>query len=101
MASSFTTSLRLEIQGTGENRASWGNKTNTNLDMIEEAISGFKTITLGDVANTILTKVNAGTDQSRPMFLNFNGAITADRYVTIATVSKVFFVFNGTNGGKN
>ncbi len=97
MASTFTTSLGLEIQATGENRASWGAKTNTNLSLVEEAISGLKTIAMAD-ADMTLTKVNAGTDQSRPMFLRFTGTLTAGRTVTIPTVSKFYFMQNSTGG---
>jgi hypothetical protein len=98
MASTYTTSLGLELQATGENRASWGSKTNTNLSLIEEALSAMKTIPMTD-ADMTLTKVNAGTDQSRPMFLRFTGTTTAVRKVSIPTVSKFFFMENATTGG--
>lgn len=100
MASTYTTSLGLEIQATGENRASWGSKTNTNLSLIEEAISTLKVITVPD-ADITLSKVNAGTDQSRPAMLRFGGALTANRTVTIPTVSKFYFMQNNTDGSKN
>ena len=39
MASTFTTRLRLEKQATGENANTWGDKTNTNFDLIDESIN--------------------------------------------------------------
>ena len=41
MASTFTTRLRLEKQATGENANTWGDKTNTNFDLIDESINGY------------------------------------------------------------
>ena len=100
MASTYTTNLGFEIQATGENRASWGQKTNTNLSLVEEAISGLKSIAMSD-ADMTLTKLNAGTDQSRPMFLKFTGILTAGRTITIPTVSKFYFMQNATEGSFN
>jgi hypothetical protein len=100
MPSTYTTSLRLEIQATGENRASWGTKANANFNMLEEGLSGLKIITMTD-ANLTLTKVNAATDQSRPMFLRFNGTLTQNRSVVIPSVTKLYFLQNATTGGKN
>ena len=41
MASTFTTRLRLEKHATGENANTWGDKTNTNFDLIDESINGY------------------------------------------------------------
>jgi hypothetical protein len=100
MASTYTTNLGLELQATGENRASWGSKTNTNLTLIEEALSAMKTVAMAD-ADITLSKISGGTDQSRPMFLRFTGTLTAGRMVTIPTVSKFYFMQNSTTGGFN
>ena len=64
MPSTFSPELRLELQANGENSSTWGTKTNTNLQLIEDAISGMASIaTTG--GTTTLTEVNGGTDQSR------------------------------------
>lgn len=100
MASTYTTNLRLELQGTGENRGAWGTKANNAYSLLEEAVAGAKTIAMSD-ANLTLTSVQGGTDQSRPMFLKFTGVLTNHRTVTIPTVSKMYFVQNGTTGNFN
>ena len=41
MASSYSSDLKLELMVTGENAGTWGDKTNTNLNLIQQAISGF------------------------------------------------------------
>jgi hypothetical protein len=100
MASTYTTNLRLELQGTGENRGAWGTKANNAYSLLEEAVAGAKTIAMSD-ANLTLTSVQGATDQSRPMFLKFTGTLTNHRTITIPTVSKMYFVQNGTTGNFN
>ena len=99
MPSTFSTNLRLEIQATGENRGSWGNKANAaGFSLLEEAIAGNVTVAMTD-ANKTLTPVNGATDQARPMFIKFTGALTAGRTITIPSVSKLYVMLNSTTGG--
>ena len=46
MTSSYSTDLKLELMVTGENAGTWGDKTNTNLNVIQQAIAGFEQVTL-------------------------------------------------------
>ena len=46
MASSFSTDLKLELMVTGENAGTWGDNTNNNLNLIQQAIAGLKQVTL-------------------------------------------------------
>lgn len=100
MASTYTTNLRLELQGTGENRGAWGSKANKSFELLEEAVAGAKTIALADADKT-LTSVQGNTDESRPMILRFTGILTNHRTITIPTVSKIYLVQNGTTGNFN
>lgn len=101
MPSTYSTRLRLELIGTGEQTGSWGNTTNINLGtLIEESISGIASVTVADSASpTALTSVNGGTDQARQMIINLTGGLTAAREVTCPNVQKLYFVRNGTSGG--
>ena len=40
MASSYSADLKLELMLTGENSGTWGDKTNTNLKLIQQAVAG-------------------------------------------------------------
>jgi hypothetical protein len=42
MASTYSTDLKLELMATGENSGTWGTKTNTNLNLLQQAIAGFQ-----------------------------------------------------------
>lgn len=98
MPSSYSTSLRLELQATGENRNSWGTKNNTNLSLIESAIAGFQPIDM-DNNDITLTTSNGANDQARKMMVYLYGTNSAVKSVTIPTVSKVYILINATTGG--
>src|SRR5215471_11554639 len=100
MASTYSTNLRIELQGTGDHRASWGAVANTGYTLLEEAISKLATVNIAD-ANVTLTAVNGASDQARPLMIVFTGTLTADRTVTIPPVSKFYFMRNTTVGGFN
>lgn len=90
MPSSWSSSLRLELQATGENINSWGDKADTVFDHIDFAIAGIVTKPL--VSNYTLTTANAGDDEARAAILKFTGA--GPFTVTIPSVSKVYEVWN-------
>ena len=46
MASTYSSDLKLELMATGENAGTWGDKTNTNLNLVQQAIEGFEQVTL-------------------------------------------------------
>jgi microcystin-dependent protein len=100
MPSSYSPRLRLELQATGENRSTWGLKGNNDFSLLESSIAGSVTIAMAD-ADLTLTALNGAADQARMAILIFTGTLTADRTVTMPTVSKTYIVANFTTGGKN
>ncbi len=54
MASTYSSDLKLELMATGENAGTWGTKTNTNLELVQQAIAGFESITLSSGSTTAL-----------------------------------------------
>jgi len=89
MPSSYTASLRFELQGVGENLNTWGVRLNSALSRIDKAIAGFTTIAL--TADYALTSSN-GDDEARSALLKFTGAGPWD--VTIPSVSKQYLIWN-------
>lgn len=100
MASTYSPNLRLELIGTGEQQGTWGDTTNTNLGtLLEEAIGGYRSVTVSDVGDTTLTTNDGAADQSRNMVLNLTGTITAARNVICPAIEKLYVVKNATTGG--
>jgi len=103
MASSYSTDLKLEIQVTGENAGTWGDITNTNLVILQQAIAGYSGISIaGGVGNTDLTFSNGLTSNGKNAVIELTGTITGNRTVTITTASgvknKVYIIRNSTVG---
>ena len=98
MASAYTNDLRLEEIATGEQSGTWGDTTNTNLELISEAFS-FGTEAITTNANTHTSTIaDGGTDEARSMYLKYTGALDSDCTVTIGpnTISKLWFIENAT-----
>jgi hypothetical protein len=100
MASTFSTDLKLELMVTGENAGTWGDKTNTNLNLVQQAIAGFQSISIaGGPQTTALTMDNAALSNARNAVIKLTGTITGNQIVTIPTgIEKTYIVQNGTTG---
>ena len=72
MASTYTTSLKIQEIGSGEQSGVWGSTTNTNWTLIEQAVAGVQTITMAN-ANYTLTNLNGVLDEARNMVLVVQG----------------------------
>ena len=100
MASSYSTDLKLELMVTGENAGTWGDNTNNNLNLLQQAIAGFEVISIaGGVQTTNLVMSDATISNARNAVIKFTGTITGDQTVTIPDgIEKIYFIENGTSG---
>jgi hypothetical protein len=98
MASSYSTDLKLELMATGENSGTWGTKTNTNLNLLQQAIAGYQLITLTST-NTTLAMTDATISDARNAVIEFAGTIAANTTVFVASgIEKTYTLKNGTSG---
>lgn len=98
MASSFSTDLKLELMVTGENSGTWGDKTNTNLNLLQQAIAGYQAIALTSV-NTTLAMTDATISDARNAVIKFTGTIAANTTVFVASgIEKTYTIENATSG---
>jgi len=94
MPSSYTTSLRFELQFTGENVNLWGDKLNAALSRADDAIAGWLSKALtGDYT---LSTANGAADEARKAMLKFTG--TGAFTVTVPAVAKRYDVWNACTG---
>jgi len=99
----YVNDLRLKEIGTGESSGTWGSETNTNLELIGEAL-GFGTEAITTNADTHTTTVADGsTDPGRAMYIKYTGTLDSACTITIApnTMSRMHFIENGTSGSQN
>ena len=103
MPSSYVNNLRLTEMATGEETNNWGNVTNTNLELVGEAL-GYGTENLASDADATITIADGAADAARSLYLRITSTtLTATRTVTLApnTVSKVWIIENATTGGQS
>ena len=102
MASTYTP-VGVELQATGENAGTWGTKTNTNLQLIEQIVGGFTTQAVSDSGDTTLSVSDGSTGATLAhRVLEFTGSLTASRNVTIPLDVQTFYVLkNSTSGSQN
>jgi hypothetical protein len=95
MPSSWSSSLRFELQFTGENINLWGDKLNSVLAHADYAVAGW--LTKAITGDYTLTTANAGDDEARAAMIKFTGALAANGTITLPSVSKSYFIYNATN----
>ena len=94
----YVNDLRLKEIATGDESGTWGTSTNTNLELIGEAL-GYATEAITTNADTHTTTVADGsTDPGRAMYIKYTGALDSDCTITIGpnTMSRVHFIENAT-----
>lgn len=100
MASTYTP-LGVELQATGENAGTWGTKTNTNLQIIEQISGGFISKSIAGGAQTTTLSVSDGSTGAElaHRMIEFTGSITGNQVVTIPLdVQTFYFLRNSTSG---
>ena len=94
MASTYSTSLKLELIGSGDQSGTWGTTTNTNLGtLLEQAIVGQTTITMAN-ADYTLTDYNGASDEARNAVIIISGSQNATYNVICPAVQKLYMITN-------
>ena len=97
MANSTSANLKLTVQATGENSGTWGQITNTNLLILEQAIGGFQSV--GITSGATLTFSNGALSNGKNAVLKLVGTIGGAVNVTIPdSIEKTFIIDNATTG---
>jgi len=101
MSSTYSTSLRIELQGSGENSGTWGTITNNNFSQsLEFSIAGIVNVACGDNAVTTLTNADGpqsqANNQARNAHIRLTGAHGAVRIAQFPATQKVYLITNAT-----
>ena len=99
----YVNNLRLKEIGTGDESGTWGTSTNTNLELIGEAL-GFGTEGITTNADTHTTTIADGsTDAGRALYIKYTGTLDSACTITIGpnTLKRVHIIENGTSGSQN
>ena len=100
MSSTYSSSLRIELIGSGDQAGAWGTTTNGNLEYIlDTAIAGYQAVTVTST-NQALTYVNgssstASLNESIYAMLKFNSAAAASA-IYAPPASKQYIIWNNS-----
>jgi len=101
MASSYS-DLGLELMATGENAGTWGDKTNTNLQLIEQLTGGYLEVSIAGGAQTTELDIDNGalTGKAQNRVIKLTGSITGNQIVTVPLLTETFYLMqNATTDG--
>jgi hypothetical protein len=100
MASTYTTDLAIQLMATGENAGTWGQITNTNLVIVQQAIAGYESISIaGGAQTTALLMTQNALSTARNAVIKLTGTITGNQIVTVPNgIEKTWIISNGTTG---
>ena len=97
MPNTTSTSLKLTVQATGENSGTWGQFTNTNLLILEQAIGGYDAV--GITSGATLTFSNGVLSNGKNQVLKLTGTISGNVNVVIPdSIEKSYIIDNATTG---
>ena len=97
MASTYT-GLGTELMTTGENASTWGTKTNTNLNILEQIAGGYTTQAVTTTTTLSVSDGATGAELAHRI-IKFTGTISANATVTIPLdVQNLYILKNGTSG---
>src|SRR5210317_848697 len=99
MPNTTSTSLKLTVQATGENSGTWGQITNTNLLILEQAIGGYDAVALNATTGATLTFSNGALSNGKNQVIRLTGTITSNVNVVIPDgIEKTYLIENATTG---
>ncbi len=96
MANSTSASLKLTVQATGENSGTWGQITNTNLLILEQAVGGYEAVA---ASVGTLTFTNGAVSNGKNAVLKLTGTLSGAVNVVVPdSIEKTYVITNGTSG---
>ena len=99
MASTYSSSLNLELQATGENSGTWGTITNNNLQKLESAIKGYVSVAVASTSDSLTATDGSRTDEQSNAIIKLTGSLTGNTTMQCEAVESWYIVDNATSMG--
>ena len=87
MASTYSSTLNLELQASGENSGTWGTITNNNLQKIESAVKGYVSVAIASTSDSLTASDGTTGDEQSNAIIKLTGTLTGN--TTFANPSNI------------
>ena len=99
MASTYSSTLNLELQDSGENSGTWGTITNNNLQKIESAAKGYVSVAIASTSDSLTATDGSTTDEQSNAIIKLTGTLTGNTTMQCEAVENWYIVDNATTMG--
>jgi hypothetical protein len=99
MASTYSSTLNLELQASGENSGTWGTITNNNLTKVESAIKGYVSVAIASTTDALTATDGTTADEQSNAIIKLTGSLTGNTTMQCEAVENWYIVDNATTMG--
>jgi hypothetical protein len=99
MASTYSSTLNLELQASGENSGTWGTITNNNLQKIESATKGYVSVAIASTSDSLTATDGTTADEQSNAIIKLTGTLTGNTTMQCEAVENWYIVDNATTMG--
>ena len=99
MASTYSSTLNLVLQTTGENSGTWGTITNNNLQKLEAAIKGYVSVAIASTSDALTYEDGSTGLEQDNAIVKLTGTLTGNTTMQCEAVENWFIVDNAATMG--
>ena len=97
MASTYTSTLNLELQASGENSGTWGTITNNNITKVESAIKGYVSVAIASTTDALTATDGTTADEQSDAIIKLTGTLTGNTTMQCEAVENWYIVDNAAS----
>ncbi len=101
MASTYSSTLNLELQASGENSGTWGDITNNNLQKVESAIKGYVAVAVANTNDSLTANDGTTADEQSNAIIKLTGTLSGATTMSTEAVETWYIVDDATTHGGN
>ena len=99
MASTYTSTLNLELQASGENSGTWGTITNNNLTKLESAVKGYVSVAIASTSDALTAENGTTADETSNAIIKLTGTLTGNTTMQCEAAENWYIVDNAATMG--
>jgi len=99
MASTYSSTLNLELQASGENSGTWGTITNNNLTKLESAVKGYVSVAIASTTDSLSATDGTTADETSNAIIKLTGTLTGNTTMQCEAVENWYIVDNAATMG--